>query len=51
MRELYIKQKVFSLSEKFTVKNQQEEDVYYITSLTGTPAILNSIAFIFISTG
>ncbi|MEI5907992.1 LURP-one-related family protein [Bacillus spongiae] len=30
MRELYIKQKVFSLSEKFTVKNQQEKDVYYV---------------------
>lgn len=30
MKELYIKQKVFSLSEKFTVKNQQEQDVYYV---------------------
>lgn len=28
MKQLYIKQKVFSLSEKFTVKNQQEKDVY-----------------------
>nr|WP_239534491.1 LURP-one-related family protein [Priestia taiwanensis] len=27
---MYIKQKVFSLSEKFTVKNQHEEDVYYV---------------------
>ncbi|WP_054940827.1 LURP-one-related/scramblase family protein [Paenibacillus ihuae] len=30
MKELYIKQKVFSLREKFTVKNQQEKDVYYV---------------------
>ncbi|WP_075983322.1 LURP-one-related/scramblase family protein [Bacillus massilinigeriensis] len=30
MKELYIKQKVFSLSGKFTVKNQQEKDVYYV---------------------
>ncbi|MBG9451827.1 LURP-one-related family protein [Cytobacillus firmus] len=30
MRQLYIKQKVFSLSGKFTVKDQQENDVYYI---------------------
>ncbi|WP_151737485.1 LURP-one-related/scramblase family protein [Paenibacillus tengchongensis] len=30
MTQLYIKQKVFSLSEKFTVKNQQEQDVYYV---------------------
>jgi uncharacterized protein YxjI len=30
MKQLYIKQKVFSLSGKFTVKNQQEEDVYYV---------------------
>ncbi|WP_150266103.1 LURP-one-related/scramblase family protein [Paenibacillus tepidiphilus] len=30
MKELYMKQKVFSLGEKFTVKNQQEEDVYYV---------------------
>lgn len=30
MKELYIKQKVFSLSEKFTVKNEQETDVYYV---------------------
>jgi len=30
MRQLYIKQKVFSLSGKFTVKDQQEKDVYYI---------------------
>ncbi|MBS4196365.1 LURP-one-related/scramblase family protein [Lederbergia citri] len=30
MKELYIKQKVFSLSGKFTVKNQQENDVYYV---------------------
>ncbi|MDX1807278.1 MAG: LURP-one-related family protein [Paenisporosarcina sp.] len=30
MKELYIKQKVFSLSEKFTIKDQQEQDVYYV---------------------
>ncbi|WP_440960838.1 LURP-one-related/scramblase family protein [Paenibacillus nitricinens] len=30
MKQLYIKQKVFSLSGKFTVKNQQEQDVYYV---------------------
>lgn len=30
MRELFIKQKVFTLYEQFTVKNQQEKDVYYI---------------------
>jgi uncharacterized protein YxjI len=30
MRQLYIKQKVFSLSEKFTVKDQEEKDTYYI---------------------
>ncbi|RDW15844.1 hypothetical protein CWR48_19160 [Oceanobacillus arenosus] len=30
MRQLYIKQKVFSLSGKFTVKDQQEQDVYYV---------------------
>lgn len=30
MKKLYIKQKVFSLGEKFTVKDQQEKDVYYV---------------------
>jgi uncharacterized protein YxjI len=30
MKQLYIKQKVFSLSEKFTVKDRSEEDVYYV---------------------
>ncbi|WP_416148542.1 LURP-one-related/scramblase family protein [Salipaludibacillus sp. HK11] len=30
MKQLYIKQKVFSLSEKFTIKDQQENDVYYV---------------------
>ncbi|GGA86857.1 LURP-one-related/scramblase family protein [Ornithinibacillus halotolerans] len=30
MKQLYIKQKVFSLSGKFTVKNQEEQDVYYV---------------------
>ena len=30
MRQLYIKQKVFSLSGKFTVKDQREKDVYYV---------------------
>jgi len=30
MKQLYIKQKVWSLSEKFTVKDQQEKNVYYV---------------------
>jgi uncharacterized protein YxjI len=30
MKQLYIKQKVLSLSGKFTVKDQQEKDVYYV---------------------
>lgn len=30
MKQLYIKQKVFSLSGKFTVKDEQENDVYYV---------------------
>lgn len=30
MKQLYIKQKVFSLGGKFTVKYQQENDVYYV---------------------
>ncbi|MCB5239335.1 LURP-one-related family protein [Niallia alba] len=30
MKQLYIKQKVFSLSGKFTVKDQKEKDVYYV---------------------
>jgi uncharacterized protein YxjI len=30
MRQLYIKQKVFSLSEKFTVKDQEEKDTYFV---------------------
>jgi uncharacterized protein YxjI len=30
MKQLYIKQKVFSLSGKFTVKDDQERDVYYV---------------------
>lgn len=30
MKQLYIKQKVFSLGEKFTVRDQQEQDVYYV---------------------
>ena len=30
MKQLYIKQKVFSLSGKFAVKDQQEKDVYYV---------------------
>jgi uncharacterized protein YxjI len=30
MNHLYIKQKVFSLSGKFAVKNQLEKDVYYV---------------------
>lgn len=30
VKELYIKQKVFSIGGKFTVKDQQENDVYYV---------------------
>ncbi|NMD72070.1 hypothetical protein HHO41_17380 [Bacillus sp. DNRA2] len=30
MRQLYIKQKVFSLSGKFTVKDHEEKDVYFV---------------------
>ncbi|SOC39318.1 LURP-one-related/scramblase family protein [Ureibacillus acetophenoni] len=30
MRHFYIKQKVFSLKGKFTVKDQEENDVYYV---------------------
>ncbi|MGM0751792.1 MAG: LURP-one-related/scramblase family protein [Bacillota bacterium] len=30
MKQLYIKQKVFSLSEEFTVKDQEEKDAYYV---------------------
>ncbi len=30
MRQLYIKQKVFSLSGKYTVKDHQEKDIYYV---------------------
>lgn len=30
MKQLYIKQRVFSLSGKFTVKDQEEKDVYYV---------------------
>ena len=30
MKQLFIKQKVFSLSGKFTVKDQAERDVYYV---------------------
>ncbi|WP_062109842.1 LURP-one-related/scramblase family protein [Bacillus niameyensis] len=30
MKQFYIKQKVFSLSGKFTVKDQQEEDIFFI---------------------
>jgi uncharacterized protein YxjI len=30
MKQLYIKQKLFSIGEKFTIKNEQENDVYYV---------------------
>lgn len=30
MKQLYIKQKVFSLSEKFTVKDEQGQDQYFV---------------------
>lgn len=34
MKQLYIKQKVFSLSEKFTVKDEQERDRYFVEGLS-----------------
>jgi uncharacterized protein YxjI len=30
MRQLFIKQKVFSIGEKFTIKDDQEKDVYFV---------------------
>ncbi|MHA6250476.1 LURP-one-related/scramblase family protein [Oceanobacillus sp. CAU 1775] len=30
MKELFIKQKVFSVGEKFTIKDAQENDVYFV---------------------
>jgi uncharacterized protein YxjI len=30
MKQLYIKQKVFSLKEKYTIKDHNEKDVYYV---------------------
>ena len=46
MKQLYIKQKVLSLSGKFTVKDQQEKDVYYVEGsfmkIPKTFAIMNS---------
>lgn len=30
MKQLYIKQKILSLGEKFTVKDEQENDVYFV---------------------
>ncbi|MEK4516970.1 LURP-one-related family protein [Paenibacillus sp. FSL H8-0122] len=30
MKQLYIKQKIFSIGEKFTVKDEREQDVYYV---------------------
>lgn len=30
MKQLFIKQKVFSIGEKFTIKDEQENDVYYV---------------------
>lgn len=30
MKQLYIKQKVMSLREKFTIKNEEERDVYFV---------------------
>ncbi|MCG1022750.1 LURP-one-related/scramblase family protein [Sutcliffiella horikoshii] len=45
MRQLFIKQKVFSISEKFTVKDQQENDIYFVEGsflrLPKTFSILN----------
>jgi uncharacterized protein YxjI len=46
MKELYIKQKVFSLKEKFTVKDQMENDIYYVEGsfmkIPKTFSIMNS---------
>jgi uncharacterized protein YxjI len=46
MKQLYIKQKVFSLSGKFTVKDAQEKDVYYVEGsfmqIPKTFSIMNS---------
>lgn len=46
MKQLYIKQKVFSLSGKFTVKDQQEKDIYYVEGsfmkIPKTFSIMNS---------
>ncbi|MDR7079489.1 uncharacterized protein YxjI [Neobacillus niacini] len=46
MKQLYIKQKVFSLSGKFTVKDQQEKDVYFVEGsfmqIPKTFSIMNS---------
>lgn len=30
MKQLYIKQKFFSLTDKFTIKDEHENDVYYV---------------------
>lgn len=46
MKQLYIKQKVLSLSGKFTVKDQEEKDVYYVEGsfmqIPKTFSIMNS---------
>lgn len=46
MKQLYIKQRVFSLSGKFTVKDQQQNDVYYVEGsfmqIPKTFAIMNT---------
>lgn len=46
MKHLYIKQKVLSLSGKFTVKDQQEKDIYYVEGsfmqIPKTYSIMNS---------
>lgn len=47
MKQLYIKQKIFSLNEKFTVKDQQENDAYYVEGsfmkIPKTFSILNTV--------
>src|SRR5690625_581679 len=30
MKQLFIKQKVFSIGEKFTIKDEEQNDVYYV---------------------
>ncbi|AVR00930.1 hypothetical protein OBCHQ24_18635 [Oceanobacillus iheyensis] len=46
MKQLYIKQKVMSFKDKFTIKDQQENDAYYVEGsfmkISKTVSILNT---------